>query len=318
MIVALCSLAFAAPRDLHQERFEAARAAETDGRFDDAVADCRQAVAAAPTGPRTPNCQRRIAFLEARRDLDGTFRTWSALESVRRRWRTDDQGVLAAEVDALRPSALAVRAEVAIWIARDALSRRDDPAAALAATDLVYADSAAFVAENALWRQVVELRAVSLARLGQVDAAREVEAAVKFEAPGAERPTAVDQVVLARRREVLAWFSWASVLLFGSAGLPLAVRGLRLRPVPRGLVPVGVAGIGTWLVATGWDSSAAVGVPRMIAGLAGVHIVSLGALLALRERPRVQWAMRLAAALASVAVGYLALWSTGTLPWVGL
>ncbi|MEZ4241737.1 MAG: hypothetical protein R3F59_37435 [Myxococcota bacterium] len=300
--------------------FAEARRAEADQRYAEAVALCHEVVDAAPDGGRAPTCARRIAFLERRRDADGAFAGWTTLERVRATWRgAAERAALLAQVAAVADDpgvAAVVRAEAAGWLAQQALDA-GDAARAVAVTDGIVARGG-LGDDPAVERQVRTVRALALATLGRDAEAVATEAPIRVPVDdAAHRPTPVEQLVAERRRRWAAWAAGAVLAGFGVAAAAAVARAPRVRtPWPAGLAVVllGVGGAGA--LAAGWDAAAGAPVPWLAAGLGGVHVVALLALIRLEGRARA--AMRVGAALATLAAGWLALWWTGSTAWVGL
>ncbi|MEQ1570455.1 MAG: hypothetical protein ABMA64_32780 [Myxococcota bacterium] len=307
MIVAVAALAAEPEADA---LLAASRAAEADGRWDDAVAACREVVQRWPHGPRADPCARRSAALERRRDPDGTFRSWAALEGVRRTRPGDAR----AQVEGLwadRAAAEVVRAEAAVWLAREELER--DASLALVHAEPWLRDPVPD--EPALTRELRQLAAEALARVGRFDDAHAVEDEVKVPAaPEAARLTAVDRVAQERSRRSGAWAAGGAVVVFAGVAGP-AVKPRRFVPV--GLVPLGIAVAGAAALIAPWEPRLVPVVVGIGAANAAVYAVSALALSA-AERPGWRAAIRLAAVGATFGVGYLGLWATGNLGAAGL
>jgi hypothetical protein len=311
----------ATPADAHLDLFREARDAETELRFDDAVQACAEALEVLPDGPRAPTCERRLSFLEARRDADGSFASWTLLQDVRGRARTEDRSLLRDELRRVygrEAVSEVVRAELEVWLARDALDRLDDPTQALPYTRSMYAEVDR-LDEPRLRQQAVQLHATTLARLGRVDEAHAVEQDIRIPST-APRPTPVQQVVRNRWQAAAAVGCALVVGVFVLVGLPLSWRGwsARPRPLPTGVIAIGVGTGGAGLLAAGWATGAGSAVPWMLAAFLAIHLVSAGALHAWRRWPPGRAGLRVLAAAATLATGYLALYGTGTLSWVGL
>ncbi len=275
-------------------RLAEARRAERDQRWSDAVVACEAAVAEAPGSPEGGACARQLDGWRLRRDPDGSFRSLAALEAARRG---------RAPADALAPWAtdpsvpLVLRAEAAGLRARAALEA-GDPAAA---RDLLAPWLTADVGD---------------ARVSAVLRALDAEAAAHQGAGGAAGTRAGQAAV---RRGVRA--ADRAAALAGGATLvgllPLAARGVDRALRPWGVGLLLAAGGAGWLVAEGWEAGAGRPVAWMTAGLTAVHLVSLPAQRAAPDA-RTRAAVRVAAAVASAAVAWLAVSRTGGLLALGL
>lgn len=302
----------------HDAAFRAAREAEATGHYEEAIAACTRALAEAPSGARAPSCTRRNAFLSRRRDTDGGFAGWTALEEVRRGFRTLEPEVARARVAQIAESPVTsdvLRAEVAVWLAREALGR-GEPERALGFTESVR--ELPLSDDPPVAAQVGELHAVALAELGRDAEAAVAEARVRVQVdPSAARLTPVETIWRDRRQTRLAVGSGVALVGFAALSLVPAWRSVRAaRLAPHGLVPLALAaGVLGGLV---WLREPSVGsvVLWMFLAFSGLHLLSAAALRSVRTRPGVA-SVRLGAALATFAAGYLVLWYTGTLMWVG-
>lgn len=301
----------------HRDLEAAATTAERAGHAGEAVRLCTEAIAALPDGPRARRCAERVAYLEARRDADGSFAGWDALAAVRKTYGDQAPEARRSAVVALLAReglSEATRSEAALWLAADDLDRRRDPAAALAASTPVY--DARTALDEATRLRAVLLQATALAKLGRFDEASAVEEEVRV---AAAWPRATPVQAEARRQRLAFGVpvAWGLMGLFGLAALPLAARGLRRPSVPWGLLPLLLLTGLTWLLVYQRDDAADEAFPAMTAGFVVVH-----ALTAVARPATGSAALRglLAAlsALATGAVAYLALHATNTLAWVGL
>lgn len=316
----LCGAAHADPAH-HLASSDASRRAESEGRFGEAVASCLAALEAQPDGPRSGSCAARIQRLERRRDADGSFTGSSRLHRVRAGYRDADPDALRSEVRALyglESLAPVVRAEVELWLASDALHRLERPAEALPYTTAAHDRLAQLDQEEALQRSVVQLHALVLARLGQLQRAEAVEQAIRLPT-SAPRPTPVQQVATAQRQRDLAWACAGVLATATTLSLPPALAGLKIRPrpLPLGVIALGVPICGAGLLAEAWARGAGAAIPWLLLGSVGIHLLSAAALSALSAAPLLRGVARLVALSATLATGYLALYLTGTLGWVG-
>lgn len=301
----------------HLARHEAAVRAERDQRFGDAVTACQEAIRLLPDGPRSRRCADRLTHLEARRDADGGFDGWATLETVRAQWRHVDPEASRATVLALTTTegiSETVRAEALVWLAADALDRRGDPDAALAATKALYADRGDL--EPAVWRGLVGVHARALAALGRYEEALAAEDEIRIDAP-APRPTPVERLQWADTRVQLTKGAWGLLAAFGIlvGGWTLWARPPRVTPL--GLVPLIVGGGATWLLAERWSHGAGDAIPWMVLGWSIVHLLTAPAQRAATSAMG-RGVLGVGAALATLAVAWVALFHTATLPWVWL
>lgn len=280
---------------------------------------CAQIVAAGPHD----RCARRLAWLDARRDGEGSLTLLARLEQVRLRWRDQPPEVSRAEVEAVFDQAPpgALRADAGIWLARDALGRLNDPDLTLTHTrpllDVDLAQGAPLdpTERDRLRRQAVGLHSRALAKLNRTEEAVRVEAEIRVPSQ-APRLSPVEQIARERRLGQVASLAWGAVGTFLLVALPVAVRARRIpQGLPLGLIPLWIGCGGTWFLAESWAAGAGAALPWMTGGLTAIHLVSFAAL----SRPRVGApVIRLLSALASLAVVFLALYRTQTLAWVGL
>jgi len=299
-------------------RFADAVAAERALAFEAAVAACNEVVALDPQGVRAPSCRRRIAAWEARRDRDGQFTGWAALSRVRRTHRQRGPAAGRADLEALidaRPLSPAVEAEVGIWLARDALDRLGDPRLALENVARGLAHEATH--EGALANQLLSVRALALAASGSERAALETEALARGDV---RQRSPVERRIRDRWRRRLTWAAGGIFAAAVLAGFPLAVAGWwRARPAPWGLLPIGVAATGAWLIAEGWSAGA--GAAALVGGalFTCVHLLVLGVHAWLREGRRARYLpwVRVGAVVATAAAFWLAIASTESFPWMG-
>jgi hypothetical protein len=278
----------------HQDA--AARAAEAERGADPAaaVAACDEALAVLPDGPRAGWCVERRAFLDARRDPDGGFRGWRALEEARRSGA--DRGAQRAAIEALVAGegvAEATRREAWGWLADDALRRQNDPEEALRWSAPLIALPDLPLDERRRYR-IVHARA--LAALGRWDEARAVEAEVLV-LPTGRRPSPVDQAARDVRRRGLAEGA-AGVL--GALVLTAAARAGVRRPVggARGWGPLAVGLLGAGGILVAWDASNVGLFATVAAGLAITHALAYAA----GSGPGAPVWVRVLAALAAPAV----------------
>jgi hypothetical protein len=301
---------------------EDARAAERAGDHAGEHAACTALLAGSTGGAGAEACRRRIAWLEARRDADGSFTSLDALQAVRRERRTLDAEVAWARVEAIAgaPSAPArVQDEAALWLGREALDRRDAPVLALSWTTPLWSRLAPERGRpGGLRAQVADLHARALLGSGDEAGAAAVEAAarpVRSAVPREGLPLALR----AQRREHARNGAWAGLAIFALAAGPPAARTWARpdRPRPRGLLPLLLVGVGAAGLVALWDTSLAPAVLLLVASLAGVHLVAAGALAGTRPGP-LRMAQRGVAAMGTLAAAWLVADRLGLAAQVGL
>lgn len=247
-----------------------ARAAQRVGDVEAEVAACR-------TIPDDAACRERLAYLDARRDADGSLSTWTELERLRRA-PTDDR---AARVEALRARAglpPALVADLSLWLARDALARQDATTAA------------ALLEPLPAGRDRDALLAEARARLGQPSEGV-VADRVRRDASRSRLRTGVTGVLVA----------WAAV------AVPLARTGVR----PWGLGPIVLAGLACAAVA-GWaDPAAGRAALWLIPGQAAIFLLAAMAQPKLEARPLARAGFGLGTALSMAAAAVLSLHAAG-------
>ncbi|MCB9665740.1 MAG: hypothetical protein H6732_16650 [Alphaproteobacteria bacterium] len=303
------------PLEAHLEAAERSLRAESTGTASVVWEGCTQAIAALPEGPRAPRCRERLAFLDLRRDADGSWRSWDALEATRRAYRhLDPETARRRVVDLLAAEGVGpmVAAEATLWLALDSLDRRRDATEALRLTDAAWPDRHALDAH--VRQRLVLTRAQALATLGRHAEALEVEAEVRV-ADGGTRRGPAEEVARRQLEARLTTASWVTLGAFLVVTTPLAIRRRRAWPMPAGLVPL-VGGTGAaWLLAEGWSEGAGAALPRMGLGFVAIHLLTLAG----RTAPAAAaWRalVSLGSALATVAVAWLALESTQGIGWV--
>ena len=288
-------------------------ALERGGELEQARVACQACVH--DGGPRAGWCADRLDHYALREDADGSLRSATELEAVRRAWRDGNHDALRVRVDALAATqgmAPTTRAEVALWLAHDDRHRRGDPTAALTQTAAVWPP--AEPVPKAVADRLTLQHAALLALAGRLDEARAVEDRVRIPVgDGAVRPTPVEQIAATGQRRSWALAAAAAVGAFLVAGVPLAVRPSPRR-LPLGLIPLTIALVGAWAIAEAWEAGAGGAVPWLAACWVPLHLLSARALPhAGRARPLVA----AASALATVGAGYLVLWWRQDLGWLG-
>jgi hypothetical protein len=320
--MSLCAwLALAWAGDGADSLFLRARQAEDADQYELALQLCEQLMGESPELARAQVCGRRVAFLTRRRDTDGSFSGWSALQQVRRTFLTTEPAQRERQVQQVwssPTSSPATRAEAAIWLARAALER-GAPEQTLSYTEDWLILREVLPEEEALVTQIGQVRAMALAELGLAEeaAALQAQVAVPVE-PTAARPTPVEEILKRKRDQTASTLSMGALGLFVAGTSLPALRALRAgRLLPWGLLPIGLATGGTFVLAELWERGAGQAAPWMGLGFALVHLLSVGALRSADGRWLPAALVRLGAALATVAVTWLALWATDTLMWVG-
>lgn len=331
----LTSLALANPHDdVDPTRYEqvladadapaweklAARAAflESQAQASEALLLWAQVADDPEAGIRAIHARERVAFLESRRDLDGTLTGWERLQQARLEFEaTGSDGARQRILGLLSAEGLApvTSAEARLWLARDALIRRKDPQAAHDLARPLWED-------RDQWPTWVGQRAgitytKALARLGRWEEAIAIQEGFRVPAPGAPRPTPVDEVRrdldLERRREI-GWF----VLGASTLGLLAPLARLRERPpIPWGLLPLGLALLVAWAIAEGWEQGAGAAVPDFAKGVLGLHVITAWSLHASRGIAPLIAAVRVVSVAATIALIWLVLDAHQQLEWMG-
>ncbi|MCB9686145.1 MAG: hypothetical protein H6735_13980 [Alphaproteobacteria bacterium] len=299
MWTVLALTALAEPSD-PDEAYARVREAELQGRWEEVATACDELRTRWPDAARAEPCQERLDWLSRRRDTDGGLAGWGALEAVRRTPGDGDVDRVEA-VRAAHGTSPVTRAEASAWLAYRALEDGD----AERALDLVDGADPLPDEEIALRLRLEQVRAEALAVLGRDEealaTAPEIAAAVRLE----------------RRRWRWAMASGVVAGLFLAVTAPY-VGAWRDLAQPRGLWPLVLGFVGAAVIGAAWEAGSADAVPWALAGAVAVHALALPALHRLRSAPWRQRTVRALAALATVALAYLAGWWTGTLGWVGL
>lgn len=295
----------------HLQAAADASRAEQAGDWAGADAACARAIDAQPDGPRADRCARRRAWLATRQDTDGGWDAWGALESARRSARDAGPDATRAAVEAVLTRTDApplVRAEAYLWLAEDD-QRRGDVTAADAHSAAGY-DLRTAVPDDVA-RQLALQRGRVLALTGKPDEALAVEGTVTLR--GSPRQSPVQELLAAQRDARVRNGAWATVGVFLLLTVPSA-RAPRPGLRPWGLVPLGVGLAGAWAIGHGWEAGVADAIPWMAPGLVLVHLLTA---VAQDGASRVRAAVvGVASALASLAIAWLALDHTLTLPQV--
>lgn len=303
--------------DAAEAAFTAALAAERQIDLATEEAALRRCLAADPSGPRAAACRQRLDWLTARQDADRGYRSLTELLQVRRDWRSIGEDSARKRVSAVYgrqgiPPTL--RVEAGLWLARNALDQRKDPAVALALAEALEKGPAREV-DDALRGSITRLRAQALALQGQGDQARRVERTLA----GSTTTPTVNDVVRLRRRGQLRLAAWGVIGAFAALELPLGLKGWATPPRPRplGLVPLAIAAAGSGALAAARLPGAWTTFAWLLAALSVVHLLSAGALKATPERG-LRAVLSGLAALASLGAVYLVLAACGALGWIGL
>ena len=295
----------AAPARADDGLLARARAAERAG---DPAAEAKACAALVDAGgPGAAACAARLAWLGARRDPDGGLRGIGVLLGLRARWATLDPEAAAAQVEALAADSAVgarVRADAQAWLARDALERRGDAAAAEAWARPALA---ALPAGDPDRRAIAALLARALAAQGELDAARAVEAEL---APveGARPRDGLAPVARARAAGRARAAAAVAVVAFAALSLPTAVRGARAGLRPWGLAPLLLVGLGAAALAALGTPGGGGPVLAVVAAVAAVHLLAAPA-LALAPPGR-RGPLRAAAAVATAGAAFLGLDAT--------
>ena len=298
------------------------RAAERAGDHRAEHAACAALLVSSSNGPGSDACRRRTAWLDARRDSDGSFDSLETLQQIRRNHLEMEPSVAWARVEtvARNPGAASrVRDEAAVWLARGALERQEDPTRALEWTAPLWARLSPIAGSPGdLRAQVADLHARALLATGDEPGARAVEAAAgapRSAVPREGLPLAIRN----RNRERARLAAWAGLGLFGLAATPASLRTWTrdARPRPRGLAALLVVGIGATALGAAWDWSLAPGLLCVVGALGGVHLVAAGALAGTPAGP-MRLAQRGLAVLGTLATAWLVSDAFGLAAQVGL
>lgn len=294
----LVGAVWASPSEL-EETFARVREGELQGRWEEVSAACGELVATWPDTTRAETCERRLAWLDRRRDADGGLAGFLVLEGARRAPEPDVASV--EQVRAASATSSVLAAEAGAWLAERAL-REGEPERALALADPrdTVPDE-----ERALALHLEQLRAEALARSG-----REAEAR-------AEDPEIASAVLRDRRRRQAAVASGVVAAAFALTSAPF-LPAWREIAHPRGVWPIALGFAGAAAIGVAWEGGSADAAPWALAGALGVHALALPALHRLRDAPWRRRTVRALAALATLGLAYLAGWWTETLGWVGL
>lgn len=239
-----------------------------------------------------------------------------------------DSAILRAEDDALRWDAM-------LWRCSDRERHEDDAAGSFAQCGPLWervlagdVPGGTLNARRRLETRTADVVSRALASLGRTEEARAVDEALQardrertgtpdsVDAPG-PKDTPLDrarQASIKRWRDRLGVASWVVLGLFAALALPKAVRGARGAGRPVGALVVAGFALIAGGIGRGWEPGAGRFGWYMAAGFAAVHVLA-----ALSLRPDgARWPLRLLAALATFACGFLAMQASSTLPWVGL
>ena len=300
---------------LHTSLYEASQRAEEEGRYTQAYAHCEDAIAVWPTGPRAPTCDKRLLWMDQRRDADGRFATLEALQSVR-----ENDGRLTPKqafkrVSALRASegqSATMEAEIDLWLARTGLAQGLAPETVLTWTTGAWERRDELPTTTRL--DITLTHAKTLALAGRFNDAAAVEEEARV-ARNATRNTPVEAVAQAQRRATWAKMSGIALGLFLLGAAPSAYREgtQHLRSSLPGLVLIWISVGASWVLATAWEPRAGSSLPLFGAIASFIHVLSRSAL---RARTATRWPIRLAAGVATVCAGYLSLYQFNNLDWV--
>lgn len=299
-----------------------ARAAERAGDHEGEHAACTALLTESAAGTGAEACRRRVTWLNARRDTDGSFASLEALQAVRRDRRTLQSDAAWDRVEAIAeaPTAPArVRDEAALWLGREALDRREDAMLALSWTTPLWDRLAPGPGRPGGMRaQVADLHARALLGSGDADGASAVEAAARPLRSAVPRE-GLPLALRAQRRDRARTGAWAVLALFALAAGPPAARTWAHpdRPQPRGLAPLLIVGLGATALLALWDATLAPALLLLVGALAGIHVISAGALVGTPPGP-LRMAQRGVAALGTLATAWLVADGLGLAAQVGL
>lgn len=299
---------------------DAARRAERAGDYAAEQTACQEIVAAPAASAARVRCARRLAWLAPRQDPDGTFRALTALEAFRRAAQAlppEDARTQAAALARDPQAAPQVREEAALWLAREAL-RREQADEALAWTTPLWSTTSPSSSSS----EVADLHARALLLSGDVAGAQAVEAAAD-PLRSLRAREGFPLKLLEHRRDRLHRLSWGLLGGYLLLAVPLAAAGWwqvrAAAPRPVGLLALALIGASFAALSALREPGSLTTFLALIGAMGVLHLLSAGALLWTRGRtPAWRWGLRLGAALASAAVGYLTLHASGQLEVVGL
>lgn len=303
----------------HLRLFEFSRSAETRGEYPRAYRACSAAIMANPHGSRVPYCSRRLAWMDARRSTGGSLDALEAFQSIRARYTTLGREASKQQVlvlDERTDLSATLASDVRLWLARDALNHGPDPEQAVAHLEPLWQRRGTLPEASA--REVGLVFSNALAAAGRLERSREVESTLRT--PDTENTMSITEryETLQRRRD-LGLLSGVCIALYGVLSTPAFLRGLpllrRVRPI--GVVILGVACAGAALLTYQWEPGSGASLIWLLLGASVMHIWTLAALQHPHKNRRPRW-IRAGAFVSTVGLGYLALYCTDTLMWVGL
>ncbi|MEL6347918.1 MAG: hypothetical protein AAFV53_32730 [Myxococcota bacterium] len=288
--------------------------------FADEQRACRLLVDDTPTSKAGQRCARRLKWLNARQDPDGSFESLDALTDLRSRFRDldpEDARQRATQLFNDPSAAKQNQMEAGLWLAREAL-RRDAPEDALPVTQRLWADAENDLGEGLTRKEIADVHARTLLLTGDQDGAEAVEE--RADLLRSIRPQeGLPLLLREQRRRRLNAVAWCVLGGFALLILPTAAQGWRKTPRmrPVGLAPLAIivllfAGLSALRSHDGLSGFAV-----LFGLLAGVHLLTLGAL---RRHPRGpgRWIIGLGAVVASIAAGFLSMRYGGQLDLLGL
>ncbi|MDG1481438.1 MAG: hypothetical protein P8R54_17720 [Myxococcota bacterium] len=286
-----------------------ARTAAQAGDFAGELSACTAILAGASRDRAWSRCQRRVLWLQARQDTDGSFTAMTTLSRIRHDYTRQPRSDAIAEIHAAfhaPQTAAAVRLEAGLWLARELLDNQSRPDRALSYTTPLYD----VYPED---RSLTDLHARALASVGRTAEALSIEEAaepIRSANPVEGLPLLLRQ----QRRDRLQGVSLAVVAVFCLIAAPLALRGRRqIRLV--GLVPLLGLTAGFALIGGLRDATVLPTFLGVAFSMGIIHLLSSGATAA---APRGRSMIGILAGLASLAAGYLTLYQTNQLGSIGL
>jgi hypothetical protein len=303
----------------HLDLYEVARQADASGDYTLAYQSCTASILADPDGSRVQTCRRRLQWIDARRSEGGSLTELEAIQSVRMRYTKLDPDAARTQVLSLSQQAglsPLMSAELAVWLARDALNRLGDPERSITHVEGVWTQR--LTLPQTTQREVGWTLATALATAGQYDRSRQVEESILVPATP-HRPLIADRTRQEERRRLAGFLSAAILMLFGLFTIPPVLRGWKnwRAARPRGLLILGVGFVGAALLSHQWEPGSGAAIPWFALGACLIHMWTLAALESPTAR-HMKLGTRTGAFLATLALGYLALYWTQTLTWVGL
>ncbi|TVQ94957.1 MAG: hypothetical protein EA397_00445 [Deltaproteobacteria bacterium] len=301
--------------DSADARWAEALRAEREGQLSALAQACEALIDAAPSHRRASSCAKHLAALDRRRDGAGGLERAQILEDSRRMpIKRAKPRVLDLWEAADTPQV--VRAEAGIWLASRALDTRDAREEALTYTTPLFEQ---LPLDLPLDDRILALHRTALVAAGRTKEADGLRPPSPFGPPSTTR---ADRLQIALRRERWA-VACGGIAGIGALLLLPGVAGWRRAPRPTllGLLPIGIAFTGGYLVAEGWEHGAGEALIGLGVGVAALHLLTLGLGKLLVRTRHARWlrpVVAVVSGLTTAALAYLALWWVDALDWIGL